>query len=219
MRVQESLVCSRCQPLEAKVAEMENALRSLSNEQADTAEELAGARSTTRLLERQKRALQAEITKHHETSPDAQKITSYLETWRRISGKKRADISLESDRAKLVRTMSKRFQWPDLEDALKGAGLVRYMAYGRRVAATARGAELALELKQIIGKSQYVEENRDNYRRAQAKSDTERMWEAMEARHAEYLSYADVVLEGLMRRDAPELVVLLDDLEKDLVPA
>jgi hypothetical protein len=196
-------------------ARLRQALQTMQAENDDLAEEVAGARSTLRTVERKNQTLASELTKRNGTSADAEKITSILQVWVRVSGKneKRTRIDLDSDRAKLVRKMSKTFQFDELMDAIKGAGLIPYMAFGERVPKSTREAKHAMELDQIIGKVKYVEQNRDNYRRAQNSSDTDRFWDAYEHRHAESLAYADAVLYALEKRDTPEISELLDEVE------
>lgn len=209
---QPELVCNRCAPVEARVAQLEAALRTMQAENTYLAEELQGARATLTTVERQVRFYKAELSKAHEDDPKSQEIKSILETWKHVSGKKRAKIPLDGDRAKLVRTMTRTFAADDLIEAIRGAGLAPYMRFGKRFV-NGQPEDHAMELRQIIGKTNYVEENRDLFRRSQADDvDLDRVMDIWEQKNAEAVGWSSLVFQTLARRHPePEGEEHLDD--------
>jgi hypothetical protein len=87
---------------------MRQALKSMSDENTRLSQENEDAHISRRLLEGRVRTLEAELTRTRETSPTAERVRIVLDCWVQTLGHVRAEVSMDGDRAKLVRSMLKR---------------------------------------------------------------------------------------------------------------
>jgi chromosome segregation ATPase len=165
MSAQPELVCSRCQQVEARVAELEQALRSMSDENTELAAELAGARSTQITLERQLRAAKAETAKARETSPEFKRVKAVHEHWQVASG--HTGCSLTEDRIKTIRGALRHYKFEAVIEAVDGACLKPYVRYGTRYVYGQPKTERKTQIEHCIGKAKNVEENRKIWQAAQ----------------------------------------------------
>lgn len=178
MSGQSELVCSRCQPLEVRVAELETELvavkRTMNDENTRLADEVHEGHETRRMLEGKVRKLKADLTTAREESPQAERVRIVLDCWVQTLGHKRADVSMTGDRAKLVMSMLRRRhcgaenveqQTFMLCRAIKAVGLKPYKLY-QRSAEPLSGHKMQTQLEHCIGKDKLIEEHVDIYRRA-----------------------------------------------------
>lgn len=177
MSGQPELVCARCAPVEARTLELDTALRTMQVENTALADELAGARSTTRTLEGQLRAARAENTRLREDGPNAERVKLVLNCWVQGCGTARADVSMSSDRAALVFKMLKHRncgaknaeeQALILCRAVKGVALKPYKLFSDRYTNKPGHPEARrlTRLEHCIGSDDRVEENVTVYRNA-----------------------------------------------------
>lgn len=183
MIVQETLVCTRCHPLELRVCDMETALRSMSDENTRLAEENADMHETRRMLESANRKLKGDLTKARGEGPNAERVELVLNCWVQGCGTARADITMTSDRASLVFKMLKHRncgaknaneQAQMLCRAVKGVALKPYKLFNDRhtIKPGDHRARRLTRLEHCIGTDDRIEENVAVYRNA-CKSATE----------------------------------------------
>lgn len=198
MSGQPELVCARCQPTEAENAQLRQALLSMQQENTDLASELAGARATLRTIERQKAALQAELTKAREDNPRVKEIMGFQEFWKVTTGATTARISSKGKRFKDVEQAFLIANADELREAVRGALLKPWVSFGRRYVTRPtedrkvyEKAEIKLSLYDIVGSDDKIETHRKIFREAQAAADTHpdivvELWRRAAAQEAEY---------------------------------
>jgi hypothetical protein len=222
MSDQPELLCTRCQDQAVRISDLEHALRTISQENSDLADELKGARATLRTLERQLAHAKAsraenddEVRQQH---PKSQSITAIYEVWISATGRVAANgkprAKLTKERWDLIQTQLGNHDAQDLIRAIKGAALLPYVRYGKRYL-VGDGDERETQLEHCIGlkPAGRVEKNVDYYRRAcrSAAEQKPGMLATYERITAHQQAWAQLVLDAAV---AVEKGVQVDDLEQ-----
>lgn len=162
---QPELVCSRCQHVERDNAHLQEALRTISAENNDLAEELAIQRRLVVDVGRKLRYAENKLAQALEIDPTSEVIKTILQTWRTETGHLRAKIDLSGDRAQLVRKQLRRYKPEALIEAIKGRALLPYTV-NYAPAATGTRQQRYDDVEHCIGTDRRIEKNREVWLRA-----------------------------------------------------
>jgi hypothetical protein len=209
MTGQDALVCARCQPAEQRIAELEQALQSLSDENDQLGQELAGARRTVRTLERQITKLSTDLDRAHETDPRSVEIKVILEYWKLKTGHKRAKTPLTGERAKLVKGKLRTYKAGELMEAIDGLALLPYVRDGKRVA-YGHPSERYDDIDHALGTEKRIETHRRKFKEARQvaeNGDPAVLWE----RHDHYAAMAHNYMQLMIQAKCREQVAAGDE--------
>lgn len=179
----EQRACSRCRDLETHLRQAQDKLTEREQELAGRELQLLRAGKVEVALRNQ---LKAGADENGELNAETQLVKAILLHWREVckGGSKRVGISLDGDRAKIVRKALRSLTAGNLEvrgqrclDAVSGLALRPYVGPRGRVATDSSGATRRDDIRYALMDEQHIEEHAGYWGRAQG-SDVRRKFEA-----------------------------------------
>ena len=175
--------CTRCRELETHLRQAQDKLAEREHELQGRELQLLRAGRVEVALRNQ---LKAGADENGELNAETQLVRAVLSHWREVckGGSKRVGISLDGDRAKVVRRALRSLTTGDLEargqrclDAVSGLALRPYVGPRGRVATDSNGATRRDDVRYALMDEQHIEEHAAYWARAQG-SDVRRKFEA-----------------------------------------